>query len=115
MITGEFDNKILHQFCATRGISLRFSCPQTSSQNGKPERKIRTINNIIRTLLCHASLPSYFWPHALNTASYLLNILPSKLLGHLTPTHLLYYKSPTYTYLRVLGVYIFLLSLPKNS
>ena len=100
---GEFDNKNFHHICATRGISLCFSCPQTSSKNGKSERKIRTINNIIRTLLYHASLPSYFWPHALNTSTNLLNILPSKLLGHLTPTHLLYHKFPTYTHLRVFG------------
>ena len=74
---GEFDNNMFRQFCTSRGISLRFSCPYTSSQNGKSERKIRSINNIIRTLLCHASLPPSFWPHALNTATYLLNILPS--------------------------------------
>ena len=34
---GEFDNKLCHQFCATRGIVLHYSCPQTSSQNGKSE------------------------------------------------------------------------------
>ena len=65
------------------------------------ERKIGTINNIIRTLLCHASLPSYFLPHALNTVTYILNILPFKSLAKLTLTHLLYNKSPTYTHLRV--------------
>ena len=54
----------------------------------KFERKIITINNIIRNLLCHASFLPYFWPHALNTACYLLNILPSKLLRHLTPIHM---------------------------
>ena len=89
------------------GITLHFSCPQTSSQNGKSERKIRTIKNIIRTLLCYASLPLYFWPHALNITPYLLNILPSKLLDHLTPTHMLYHKSPTYNHLRVFGCLCF--------
>lgn len=75
------------------------------SQNGKSERKIRSFNNVIRTLLCHASLPPYFWPHALNIATYLLNILQSKLFGNLTPTHLLYHKSPSYTHLRVFGCF----------
>ena len=98
---------LFHDFCNNWGIHIRFSCPYTSSQNGKSERKIRSINNIICTLLCHASLPPSFWPHALNTATYLLNILPSKLLGNLTPTHLLYNKSPSYKHLRVFGCLCF--------
>ena len=98
---------MFHQFCTSRDITLRFSCPYTSSQNGKSERKIRSINNIIRTLLCHASLPPSFWPHALNTVTYLLNILPSKLLGNLNPTHFLYRKSSTYTHQRVFGCLCF--------
>ena len=103
----EFNNQLFHQFCNARGISLCFSCPQTSSQNEKSKKKICSINNIIRTLLRHASLPPYFWPHALNTTTYLLNILPSKLLGHLTPTHLLYHKSLSCTHLRVFGCLCF--------
>ena len=98
---------MFHQFGTSRDISLCLSCPYTSSQNGKFERKIRSINNIIHTLLCHASLPPSFWPHALSTATYLLNILPSKLLGNFTPTHFLYHKSPTYTHLRVFGCLCF--------
>ena len=104
---GEFDSNLFHQFCVSRGIILRFSCPQTSSQNDKSDRKIRSINNIIRTLLCYASLPPYFWPYALNTATYLINILPSKLLGHLTPIHFLYQKTPSYDHLRVFGCLCF--------
>ena len=90
----------IHFFTKNEIVS-RFSCPHTSYQNGKFERKIRSINNIIRTLICHASLPSNFWPHALNTATYLHNILPSKLLGNLTPTHFLFRKAPSYSHLRV--------------
>ncbi|KAI3764159.1 hypothetical protein L2E82_14162 [Cichorium intybus] len=99
----EFDNQTFHQFCSQKGIQFRFSCPYTSPQNGKAERKIRSINNILRTLLMHSKVPSYFWHHALQHATYLLNILPSKLLHNLTPTHLLYNLQPTYTHLRTFG------------
>ena len=98
---------MFHQFCDNRGIHLHFSCPHTSSQNGKSEKKICSINNIILTLLCHASLPPYFWPYALNMTTYLLNILPSKIIGNLTPTYLLYHKSPSYTHLRLFGCLCF--------
>ena len=103
----EFDNKLFQDCCNNRGIHLRFSCPHTSSQNGKSERKIHSMNNIVHTLLCHASPPPSFWPHALNTATYLLNIIPSKLLDNLTPTHLLYNKSTSYTHLLVFGCLCF--------
>ncbi|KAD6454414.1 hypothetical protein E3N88_09120 [Mikania micrantha] len=99
----EYNNTSFHSFCAQNGMLFRFSCPHTSSQNGKAERKIRSINNIIRTLLTQSSVPPTFWHHALQMATYLLNILPSKIKGHQTPTYLLYHKRPTYTHLRTFG------------
>ncbi|GKC12192.1 ribonuclease H-like domain-containing protein [Tanacetum coccineum] len=34
---GEFDNNDLHKLFETNGITIRFSCPRTSQQNGKSE------------------------------------------------------------------------------
>lgn len=84
-------------------MSFRLSCPHTSPQNGKAERKIRTINNITRTLLAHASLPPSFWNHALQMATYLLHVLPSKILGNLSPLEILYQQVPSYFHIRVFG------------
>jgi hypothetical protein len=36
------------------------SCPSTSQQNGKAKRSLRTINNILRSLLFQASLPPVY-------------------------------------------------------
>uniref|UniRef100_A0A251U5K0 Putative ribonuclease H-like domain-containing protein n=1 Tax=Helianthus annuus TaxID=4232 RepID=A0A251U5K0_HELAN len=58
---------------------------------------------MLRTLLAHASLPSYFWDHALDTATYLLNILPAENKNNTTPTEKLYHRIPTYDHLRVFG------------
>ena len=82
-------------FCAKNGMVFRFSCPHTSQQNGKAERKIRSINNLIRTLLAHSSMPPSFWHHALQMATYLLNILPSTVLNNKSPTQI----SVSYTHL----------------
>lgn len=100
---GEYNNELFQQYCANHGLVFRFSCPHTSSQNGKAERKIRTINNMMRTMLAHSSVPQYFWHHALHMATYLLNILPCKTLQDKSPTQLLYHRDPTYTHLRVFG------------
>jgi hypothetical protein len=86
---------------------FRFSCPHTSPQNGKAEQKICTTNNIIRSLLAHASMPPSFSHHALQMAIYLLNILPNKKPALQTPTTILYQKSPSYSHLKVFGCLCF--------
>jgi len=79
------------------------SCPYTSPQNGKAERIIRTINNVVRSLLFQASMPPSYWVEALSTATVLLNILPTKTLQFSTPHFALFAKLPTYDHLRVFG------------
>lgn len=69
---------------------FRFSFPYTTSRNSKAERMIRTINNVVRTLLIQASLPPSFWVYALATMASLLNIFPTKAIQKKTPTNVLY-------------------------
>jgi hypothetical protein len=56
------------------------SCPYTSLQNGKVERIICSVNNVIRTLLIQASLPRRYWAEGLHTTTYLLNHLPTTVI-----------------------------------
>ncbi|KAI3668990.1 hypothetical protein L6452_40208 [Arctium lappa] len=100
---GEFDNHQFHSFASTTGLHIRFSCLHTSQQNGTAERMIRRLNELMLSLLTHASLPPSFWVDALHTATYLHNILPTKLLHNRTPTSALYLKHPTYDHLRIFG------------
>ncbi|KAJ9565309.1 hypothetical protein OSB04_001275 [Centaurea solstitialis] len=103
----EFNNRSFHQLCQQNGIHLRFSCPYTSSQNGKAERKIRTLNNMSRTLLFHGNVPTSFWPYSLHMATYLHNILPSKVINFSSPTTHLYHKIPSYEHLKIFGCLCF--------
>ncbi|XP_042756670.2 LOW QUALITY PROTEIN: retrovirus-related Pol polyprotein from transposon RE1 [Lactuca sativa] len=103
----EYDNSLFHQLCDTNGIHIRFSCPYTSQQNGKSERMLRTLNNMIRTLLFQAHLPPTYWVESLHMSAHLLNILPSTSIHNNTPFHRLFNKHPSYSHLRVFG---FLLS-----
>jgi hypothetical protein len=67
----KFDNSFTRFFLLSNGTQLRMSCPYTSPQNGKAERIIRLVNNIICTLLIQASLPGRYWAEGLHTATYL--------------------------------------------
>ncbi|GJU18613.1 ribonuclease H-like domain-containing protein [Tanacetum coccineum] len=100
---GEFDNRNLHKLFSKNGIQFCFSCPKTSQQNGKFERMVRTINNLIRTLLFQANLPPTFWVEALNMATHLLNILPSTVITNEIPYTRLFGKQPDYSLLRTFG------------
>ena len=99
----EFDNSSTRTFFLTHGTHLRMSCPYTSPQNGRAERIIRTINNVVRSLLFQASMPPSYWVEGLHTATHLLNILPTKTLASSTPHLALSGAAPSYDHLRVFG------------
>jgi hypothetical protein len=99
----EFDNHALHSLAAAHGILLHFSCPYTSPQNGKAERIIRTINDIVCTLLFQAHMPTTFWVESLHTATYLLNRIPNKAISAPCPFFALFSVIPTYSHIRTFG------------
>jgi hypothetical protein len=94
----EFDNSASRTFLF-HGVQLCLLCPYTSPQNRRAERIIRTTTNMIRCLLFQASLPACYWAEALNTATNLLNRLPSKVVSHPTPHFSLYGMTPSYSHL----------------
>ncbi|KAJ9557001.1 LOW QUALITY PROTEIN: hypothetical protein OSB04_011615 [Centaurea solstitialis] len=71
--------------------------------NGKAERVIRTINNVMRTILFQASLPPNFWAEVLNMSVHILNLLPTTTLSFQLPCEILYGTFPTFTHLGVFG------------
>lgn len=101
------NNSEFHKYFDSNGITVRFSCPHTSQQNGKSGRMIRTINNAIRALLFQAQLKPSYWAEALHVVAHLLNILPSSSIDHKTPFTVLFNKNPTYDHLRVFGCLCF--------
>jgi hypothetical protein len=79
------------------------SCPYTSSHNGKAERIICSINNVIHTLRIQASLLGRYWVEGFHTTTYLLNRLPSKMIQDACPHLALFGFAPSYEHLCVFG------------
>lgn len=69
---------------------------------------------MIHTMLAHTSVPTSFWHHVLQMATYLLNILPHKTFQNQLSMQLLYHRDPTCTYMRVFFCLCYPLFFPSN-
>lgn len=99
----EFDNSALRSFLSAHGVVLRLTCLYTSPQNGRAERVLRTLNDNMRALLYHTSMPTSFWPDALATTTYLLNRKLCRSRRNSIPFELLFRCRPKYDHLRTFG------------
>jgi histone deacetylase 1/2 len=98
---GEYEK--LNSFFQKVGISHHVSCPHAHQQNGSAERKHRHIVEVGLALLANASMPLKYWDEAFLTATFLINLLPSKFLNFGIPTERLLQVTPNYDALRTFG------------
>ncbi|KAL5779241.1 hypothetical protein ACOSQ2_009978 [Xanthoceras sorbifolium] len=110
---GEYRN--ISTFLANHGVHHRVSCPYTSEQNGRVERKNRHIVEMGLTLLAHSKVPLSFRLYAFQTSSYLINRLSTSVLDLKTPFEVLYNKIPTYDSLKTLGCACYPFLRPYNN
>ena len=78
------------------------TAPGTLQQNGITERRNRTFLEMVRSMMSYSTLPISFWGYALNTAMYLLNLVPSKSVPK-TPVDLWNGHKPSMRHLHIWG------------
>jgi hypothetical protein len=110
----EYCDSTLLMFLADQGTVSEFSCLGTSQQNGRAERKHRHILNIVRAMLLSSSCHERIWGEAALAAAYIINRLPSLILGNMSPFERLHQVSPDYTSLKVFGCACFVLLQPHE-
>lgn len=103
----EYVNNQFANFLQRLGILHQKTFPYTTEQNGVAECKHRHLIDIVITLLHTARLPVTFWVEALATTNILINRLPKKSLGHISPHEKLYNIAPNYSILRIFGCLAF--------
>jgi len=96
-------NFFLKSFLASKGILHQTSCVETPQQNERVERKHQHILNVARALMFQSHLPTHFWSYAIKHVVYLINWVPSPIIGNKTPFEFLFKQSPDFMMLKVFG------------
>lgn len=102
-------SKDFKNFCVEKGITYHCTVPRTPQLNGVAERMNRTIIEKARAMLSGAGLDKSFWGEAVLTATFLINIIPTKALdSSKTPFEMWHIKKPQLKYLKVFGSTVYI-------
>jgi len=92
----------MQKFCKSRGIEHQTIAPYNSEQNGKAERDIRTVTEMIRAMIFGRNLPKKLWSEAVGMASYILNRSTTS-KNNKTPYERWFEKKPNLSDVKVFG------------
>jgi hypothetical protein len=112
---GELKSTEFVEFCASRGIRIRWTAPSTSAQNGRVERFHYTQFNSARTMRAASNLPPNRWDEFILTATYLRMRIATKSLNNITPYEAYHGHRPDISHLREIGCRAFVLILNKHN
>nr|XP_016496708.1 PREDICTED: uncharacterized protein LOC107815613 [Nicotiana tabacum] len=84
-------------------------------QNGVVERRHRHILETARTIRFQGHLPIRYRGHCIDAAVYIINRIPSSVLANKSPYELLLSKTPSLTYLKVIGCLCFATNLTGHD
>ncbi|CAH9098941.1 unnamed protein product, partial [Cuscuta epithymum] len=70
--------------------------------NGVAKRRNRTFKDMVRSMICHTTLPDSLWGEALKTAAYILNRVPTKATTK-TPYEIWTGRKPSINHFHVWG------------
>lgn len=100
---GEYTAKAFIEFCKMKGIVLDYTVPYTPQQNGKAERKNRSLVERSRAMIEDSGIPKEFWGEAIRTVNYVMNRGISANMYGVTPAELWYGYKPDVSNLKVFG------------
>jgi hypothetical protein len=85
----EYLNNEFMSYISDQGMIHQTTCPGTPPQNGVAERKNIHLLEVAKSLMLQMNVHKYLWSEAVLTATYLINCMPSRILGMKSPTELL--------------------------
>ncbi|GJT60505.1 retrovirus-related pol polyprotein from transposon TNT 1-94 [Tanacetum coccineum] len=99
---GEYISQEFKDYLKACGIIQQLTPPYTAQHNGVFERRNHTLLDMVRSMMNLTTLPLSFWDYALESATGILNMVPTKKVDK-TPYELWYGKVPNLSYLKVWG------------
>ncbi|GKA41393.1 retrotransposon protein, putative, ty1-copia subclass [Tanacetum coccineum] len=96
---GEYISQEFKDYLKACGIVQQLTPPYTPQHNGVSERRNRTLLDMVRSMMNLTTLPLSFWDYALESATRILNMVPTKKVDK-TPYELWYGKVPNLSYLK---------------
>ncbi|GJW42202.1 retrotransposon protein, putative, ty1-copia subclass [Tanacetum coccineum] len=75
---GEYISQEFKDYLKACGIVQQLTPPYTPQHNGVSERRNRTLLNMVRSMMNLTTLPLSFWDYALESATRILNMVPTK-------------------------------------
>ena len=99
---GEYLSQNFDDHLKDYGIVSQLTPPGTPQWHGVSERRNRTLLDMVRSMMSRTDLPISFRGYALETATFLLNRIPSKAVKK-TPYELWTGKRPGLSFLKIWG------------
>lgn len=99
----EYTSNEFEKLLSTAGIHHQLTVAYSPQQNGKAEKKNRTVAEMARCLLLQCNLPMKFWAEAVNTTNYIQNRNIIKELVFKTPFEIQYEQKPSVFHFKVFG------------
>ena len=99
---GEYLDTEFKDHLLEHGILSQLTASGTPHQNGVAERRNRTLLDMVRSMMSYSSLPIPFWGYSLQTAVYILNVVPSKSIQKI-PLELWNGHKPSLCHFRIWG------------
>lgn len=99
----KFFNSVCDELFSMHGIVYQSYCPYTPQKNRVVERRHIHILETAKAIKFQGHLPAKFWGCCVEVVVYIINRVPSTILGNKSHFELLYQKVPTLSHLRVIG------------
>ncbi|GJS75644.1 putative RNA-directed DNA polymerase [Tanacetum coccineum] len=99
---GEYISQEFKDYLKANGIVQQLTPSYTPQHNGVSERRNHTLLDMVRSMMNLTTLPLSFWDYALESATRILNMVPTKKVDK-TPYEIWYGKVPNLSYLKVWG------------
>ncbi|KAK8705009.1 hypothetical protein V6N13_048620 [Hibiscus sabdariffa] len=97
---GEYLSHDFDELLKECGIVSKLTPPGTPQWNGVSERRNRTLLDMVRSMMSHTDLPTFFWGYALETAAFTLNRVPSKSVQK-TPHEMWTGRRPNMSFMKI--------------